>query len=375
MCRSLASRIRARREPLTWFGLVMLTAVVGTSFPGAARGQSFRENQAKLSAMTGEQKEALRSKKARFDELSDTDKQRLRDLHASISSDPAADELIATVKSYSRWLTNLDPLERATLQSIDDPAKRIARIKELIQQQEERRFKQYFSNLPDEERKTIYQWHREFVSKHAQEILEKLPPPARHSISEATDEDSRLSELVRAWQRFRLRADLVMPAPEEYQQLFDRFSPESQKAIESAVATALAAEPEEERTPERQKALHQQRMRDLMLTALYTRYFPQVSNEELHKFLDAMKSDDRRRKQLEGKEGEEFRRELQRMYNAERFFGPGWGPGPGGPRFGPGGPPPGPPPRDGRGRPGERPNGDERGTKSTAVEPTSTSPH
>jgi hypothetical protein len=93
-----------------------------------------------------------------------------------------------------------------------------------------------------------------------------------------------------------------------------------------------------------------------------------------------MKTDDPRRKQLEGKEGVELRRELLFMYNRERFgrgggssggpgrgfpsgFGPGWGPPPGGPRGdGRGGRPDGKPgdrfderERGGKPPPGERP--------------------
>jgi hypothetical protein len=41
-----------------------------------------------------------------------------------------------------------------------------------------------------------------------------------------------------------------------------------------------------------------------------------------------MKSDDARRKQLEGKEGSDLRRELLGMYNYEHFQGRGGPPGP-----------------------------------------------
>jgi len=92
-------------------------------------------------------------------------------------------------------------------------------------------------------------------------------------------------------------------------------------------------------------------MEELVLTARYSRYFPQVSLDELLKFYAAMKPDDQRRKQLDGKEGEELRRELQRMYNWEhmRSRGPGgWG-----------GPPPGRGGRfDGKDRGGKPPPDD-----------------
>jgi hypothetical protein len=79
----------------------------------------------------------------------------------------------------------------------------------------------------------------------------------------------------------------------------------------------------------------------LARTALYSRFPPLISQEELLKFYAAMKTDDPRRKQLEGKEGAELRRDLQIMYNLEHgaprsgLFGPPGGFGPGGRGFGP----------------------------------------
>jgi hypothetical protein len=341
--------------------IVLWAVVAGLWSAGSVAAQeSYAENKARLDAMMPEQKEELRRRKLAFDELSDPEKNRLRDLHAAITSDSNADELMATLKSYSRWLANLDPAEKFELQKIADPDKRIARIKELIQQQEERRFRQYFEKLPDDDRKTIYQWLGEFVASHADEIREKLPPSSRQRVNDAADGDPQRRELFFAWQRSRKVPGMPVPGADDYAQLFSRFTEGTQKAIESAAANALSSEPADQRTPERQKLLEKERMEELERTARYSRFFLQVSLDELHKFYNAMKSDDPRRKSLLGKEGDEFRRELQRMYNAERF----WGSGPGGPRFGPGWPPPpGSPPLRGDGRPGERPDGDDRGAK------------
>src|SRR4029079_14823052 len=98
--------------------------------------------------------------------------------------------------------------------------------------------------------------------------------------------------------------------------------------------------------------LTRQAVGEIVRIARWSRNFPLVSQEDLLKFYADMKTDDPRRKQLEGKEGVELRRELLFMYNRERF-GRGGPPGRGG--FGPGwGLPPGGFPGDGRGR---RPDG------------------
>jgi hypothetical protein len=293
-----------------------------------AHGQELNsQNEARLKAMPPDQKDDLRRKKLRFDELGPEEQQRLRELHSAITTDPNAKELMETLTRYNRWLATLDGTDRTTLLDIKEPEKQIVRIKELMQQQEERRFRQYFANLPDEDRKTIFNWLGEFVAAHADAIREKLPPPARQRLDDAPNEEARRRELFGAWQRFRREFNLPIPGADDYSVLFKKFSPETQKNIESSAANELSKEPEEQRTPERQHVYQQQKMEELWRTALYSRFFPQVSEEELMKFYGAMKSDDPRRKLLEGKDSGELRRELQRMYNYERGVGRGWPPG------------------------------------------------
>ena len=75
--------------------------------------------------MTPDQKQELRRKKFRFDELSAEEQQHLRELHHSIVTDPNAEELVDTVTRYNRWLANLDASERSDLLDIKEPEKRI----------------------------------------------------------------------------------------------------------------------------------------------------------------------------------------------------------------------------------------------------------
>jgi hypothetical protein len=300
---------------------------------------SYARNAARLEQMTPEQKEDLARKKVRFDGLTAAEKQHLRDVHASITGDPNAKELSETATRYARWLTSLDPAEKAPLLDIKDPQQRIARIKELMQQQEERRFRAFAGNVPEEDRKTVYKWLGEWLVAHFDEYRERLPRDARQRIDEAPDDDARRRAMIEGWERARRP---VVPGASDYDELFKRFSSETQKYIESAAAAALAAEPEKDRTPQRQHELQQQRIEYIVQTARYSRFFAQVSQEELLKFYASMKPDDPRRERLEGKEGDELKRELQRMYNWEHMVGRG--PGPGGRGFGPGPGPWGPPP-------------------------------
>ena len=356
---------KAGRRITIAFGLICMHAL-GWLLVGTVRADERLEtNAARLKEMTAEQKEELSRKRLRFDELDAAEKQRRRDLHAAISADAMADELLDAATRYNRWLANLDSAERSALLDIKEPTQRIARIKELMQQQEERRFRQYFANLPREDRETIYRWLGEFVAARASEIRDRLPQPMRERLGEISDDEARRRELFMTWQRWRRQFNLPYPAQADFVELLSRFTPETQKAIESSVANDLAREPEPQRTGERKRELERERMEDLVRTALYSRFFPQISEDELLKFYAGMKSDDPRRKQLEGKEGSELRRELQRMYNYEHFQGRGGPPGPPGGFFKakigpdgatfegrgfgppPGGPPPGREPRDG----------------------------
>ena len=363
----LSASSRQRRRVLA---SVLLAALVGVGFSArVARGQqSYSQNEARLKEMTPDQKDELRKKKIRFDELSADQQQRLRELHHSITTDPNAKELSDTVTRFNRWLANLDSTERSALLDIKEPDKRITRIKELMQQQEERRFKTYASNFPEEDRKTIYKWLGEFATAHADAIRERLPPSIKQRIDEAPDEEAKRRELITGW-RMRRDSGTPFPSDEEYRELFKRFTSETQKTIESFAASTMAGEPEAQRTAERQQEFQRHRVEELVRTALSSRFFPVVSQEELLKYYAGMKSDDPRRKQLDGKEGEELRRELQRMYNWDHGFGRGGPPGPGGRGFGPGGWP-GPPGGRGEGRgfrfdgnPPDRFDGKDRGSK------------
>jgi hypothetical protein len=362
--------IRLSRGAPTAFLVALTLLASGTYVHGA--DDSYAANAGRLEKMTPEQKDDLRRKKLRFDALSPAEQQKLRELHSAITGDANSKELLDTVKSYNRWLATLDAVERSSLLDIKDPAERIARIKTLIQQQEERRFREYAGNLPEDDRNVIYKWLGEWVNAHAEAIRGQLPRDMKQRIDDAPDDEARRRALVGAWLQWGQRS--ASPAANDYGDLLKQLSAETQKTIESSVANELNKEPEAQRTSERQQVLTQQRIGELVRAARISRIFPQISLDELLKYYAAMKSDDPRRKQLEGKEGEELRSALQRYYNWDHGFGRG-GP-PGGRGFGPGSsawipPPPGPPRGDGRGargggKPGERSDERERGGKESA---------
>src|SRR5688572_6967091 len=198
----MATKSSLLTESSAFFGLV-LAAALSVLPASSLADDSAAQNAERIKQMSPDQKDDLRRKKLRFDELSADEKQRLRDLHASITSDKNAPDLSDTATRYARWLSTLDATDRSTLLDIKDPEQRIARIKELMQQQEERRFRQYLANLPEDDRKTIYKWLFEFVARHAEEIRERLPPHVKQRIADAEGDEAKRRELFGSWQRWR----------------------------------------------------------------------------------------------------------------------------------------------------------------------------
>jgi hypothetical protein len=306
-------RRRRACRPSVELVLICLGAL-GSLPPSVVRGDdTYAANAARLQQMTAEQKEDLGRKKVRFDELSAEEKQRLRDLHRSINADSNSRELTDTVTRYNRWLGNLDSDIRSKLLDIKDPDERIARIKELMQQQEERRFHDLAPNLPEDDRRTIYSWLGEFVTAHADTIRDRLPPTLKKRIDDAPDSDAKRRELFGSWLRWRRELELPFPAGDDYTQLLKKLSADTRKQLESAAST----------DPEQQT----KRVADLVRAALYSRYFPRASQDELLKFYADMKADDPRRQSLQGLEGEALHRRLDWYFNSERMGGPGsgWG--------------------------------------------------
>src|SRR5262245_47494401 len=129
---SSASRRRIGHVPA--FVLLAVLASPAWHAPAASGQDSYSKNAARLKEMTADQKEELSKKKIRFNDLSSEQQQKLRDLHHSIITDPDANELSDTATRFNRWLANLDSTERSALLDIKEPDKRIARIKESMQQ-------------------------------------------------------------------------------------------------------------------------------------------------------------------------------------------------------------------------------------------------
>ena len=324
---------------------VLLCGVMEAS---ASAAESDAQRAERLQQMSAEQRDELLRKKKRFDDMGQEEQQRLHALHASIESSEKNSELQQTLDRYHAWLGTLSSIQRDELRDL--PAdKRIERIKELLKQQEMQRFQAFVGNLEEDDRKAIFRWLGEFVTAHEEEILEQLPERDRDNIRDIPDPDARQKTLgfVMAMQRQNPR----MPAPnlEDFNRLMDSLSSNTVAQIEQAPATE---QPD--------------RIREMVGAAIFSRRNPPVSDEDLRKFYNGLKAD--QREKLEGLEPEEFKRRLTWMYHSEKR---GWQGGRGswpGAGFGPpgAGRPPGEGARgDGRRGGSRSPPAEEKTTNST----------
>lgn len=310
------------RKHQTWLLPVCIVAFLTFGTAGSVWADDDRDA-AKLKTLPPDQKDELIRKKARFDSLSDEEKRKLRELHDSITKSQDAPELEKVMTRFCDWLKTLSSGQRAELLDLP-PEKRIERIKEIMSQQEAARFKEYTGNLPENDRDRIYKFLEEFVSTHEDRIKDRMPREMRDRLRHVDDE-ARKRMLIGALQNRRNDSDMPFPAREDFEKLLQSLSPETQKQLEQA------------RTPEEKE----ERTRELVRAAIWSRMFPPVSEEELRKFYTKLPVEARER--LEPLDPEQMNRELRRMYYADKFRERGpWGEG--GPRGGP--------PRGGPGRSG-----------------------
>ena len=311
------------------FGLLLIVPLVANGRLLAA--DSYAQQRARLEAMSAEEKEQLQRKKERFDALSEAEQNRLRELHNAIATAPQSEELIAVMTRYNEWLKTLSSAMRAELLSLP-PDERIKRIKEIKQEQERQRFREFANNLPEQDMNVVYSWMEEFVGEHEAEFLKRMPPDFRRRM-EQMEAAERRKALISGMLWRRGDEDSPQPGEAELQKLLPRLSEETRKELDRATS-------QEEQLSA---------VRTLVRAAVVSKVFPPITDEQRQQVFARLNSLERER--LEQMAPDMMRRELTRLYHAQQFRerdgwrGGGGRPGPGGPRFGPGrredGPPPG----------------------------------
>jgi hypothetical protein len=264
----------------------------------------------RLDEMSAAEKKELLRMQERFYRLSPEERARLWDLHRDISNDRHAVRLRGVMERYTSWLKTLPSGQRADLLSLP-PKERIETIKSLMQKQHTSRLRGIVTpELADEDLVAIVKWMDDYVKRHEQEILERMPMLKERI--EQVDDPKRRQLLIQVALRFSRRKDMLRPDKEDIERLRSQLSQKARQELDKAQQDGHLPE------------LAQRWMR----AAMYSKRISlPVDREELRRFYNEMASKDpKTREYLESLPPERMLAELTRMYNAhrfEQFFGSG----------------------------------------------------
>jgi hypothetical protein len=303
--------------------------IVGSFVAATTAGDSLDERRQRLESMSDAEKHALLKKKREFDNLTRSEKQRLRDFYQRLQENSDRERLQKILTRYDEWLMSLKPGQKAQL--LELPAdQRIARIKEIQQEQDTQRFRMLVrGHLKEDDLQAIRKWLDEFVLEHEDEILAALPKDRFGPFIEAYNSKRDRRNLPFVMFRPNL-PNIPLPTAEDEQRLEQLISPEARKSLSSLGS-------DEKRSQVLQSWIRAAWFRP-----------PPVDRKELDEFA-AKTLDQENRERLENYPRDRMYRELRGLYYKERFRqmaaeNGGWqfpGPPPSshqprGPRFGPG---------------------------------------
>jgi hypothetical protein len=260
------------------------------------------ERTKRLASLSPEEKEDLLRKKQRFDALKDEEKQRLRDLHQSLSAEADAVQLHALAVRYSNWLKALAPTVRSSLQSL--PAdQRIERIKEIVRGQEAQRFREFVNyNLPPNDQEQIYQWLDKFVEENEKQILDAIRDDHdRRRIRNIDDDRARRRSLISRMGFRYPGSKMPFPSKEEINQMVDGLSETTRKELDKATDPGK----------------RQGRAYELVGAAIFSILQPQPSESELRKFYADLPAE--KQAPLENLDPEQLQIELRKMFRMEKY--------------------------------------------------------
>ena len=291
-------------------GLILVLLVASP----AQANDTLDKRRARIDAMSAVEKENLRRNYHRFLELDDGERQKLRELHAQISTGSESERLSSVMRIYHQWLQSLTAGERLPL--LELPAdQRVRAIKKLIERQERSRFQSLVQmSLSVKDREAIIDW----LSALA---FDRLPMGEQNRLRAMNQPLRRRGEIMSA---FRHRSsgmselrflDRLKPTIEDRKELVKNLSAAAQDAI-------AAVKDDAEKT-----RLVQSWVNAIIMSRRGNR--PRVSPEALEIFLTDL--DATERDYLNNLPPDRKREELEQLYMRNRMRRPGNQRGPRGP--------------------------------------------
>ena len=270
-----------------------------------AEETTFDQELERLNRMSAAEKATLRQQRERFQRLAPDEQQRLRQLDAAISADPRQDRLRQVMQSYSDWLRALPSNERIELLSL--PAgQRVARVKLMLQEQQRRHFRELFgSKLQFGDQKVLLDWVHQLIERDEARIMGQLTPLERQRLLRIENSMQRrvMMAMMYRWKSGEVKLfDLLRPTDSDVRQLAADLSPLARDTLAAA------------RDDKQREQLIQMWARGV----IDSRVRPQISKDEIQRFLDEHVTDEQRA-YIESLPRERMRMELQRMYLRHRF--------------------------------------------------------
>ena len=202
--------------------------------------------------MSAIEKEKLLKKWDQFKGLDENAKTELRQLHQQIVGDPQRDRLHQVMVRYHEWLGGLRSSQRADLLSLKDPEERIQRIRQIVKEQEERKFAELLEKeLSTEDLRGIRQWVEQFVESTAKkiesretEVFAKLDEEQQRRLKAIDDPVQRNKLLAMGALLLTLpedtksKLDFILPTKEDFQRLRDELSPRGRELLDQADSIA-----------------------------------------------------------------------------------------------------------------------------------------
>jgi hypothetical protein len=308
--------------------LVIMIACPLTTFASAE--ESLEQRRRRLEAMPDSEKHTLLERKRQFDQLLDKEKEHLRDFHQQLENHEQKERLHALLRRYDEWLKSLMPGQRAQL--LELPAdQRIARIKEILRDQETQRFRMMVGGrLAEKDLQALREWLDDFIRHNEDQILAALPRDQLTRFLDDYDPDKHRRALPFLIIRHP-SPDMPRPTPEDEARLQSLVSREARELLDSL-----------DDDQERSRVLQ-----TWIRAAWFSRMRPPIDRKDLDAFA-AQQLDPQQREWLENLPRERMYHELRRIYSQDQFRQMTGDKGPRPPWSG-GGPPP-----------GSRPRGDSR---------------
>ena len=263
-----------------------------------------------IRGMSPQDKSRLQANQQRFERLSPDEQQRLRALQAKLESGEAeskfdVNELSDVLDRYDQWLSDLSLTNSTEIRGLP-PEKRIDKIKNLRKQELQSRIEKQLREevLTDKDWKAIRGWWADFVRRNEKQLVAKLPPKMRETLSKLPPEKrvERLQMLVLIQRKKLPRGKpAIKPTTKEIEQLIGSLSQTARDRLRQIDAsdarlTAISQWVQTEAKRRGKKAIA-----------------PYVDPAELKKFHDKQLSSEQRAR-LAKLSPDKRRRELAKLY-------------------------------------------------------------